>query len=74
MERMVKAGMRRAVASFAGVAFLVFWIWLALAVADRLPQIMWLKIVFFAIVGTGWGLPLLPLISWANRPDRSPPP
>jgi hypothetical protein len=66
----VKAGVRRAVGSFGCVAFLVLWVWGAVSLADRLPDIMWLKLVYFAVAGTAWGIPLFPLIAWANRPDR----
>ena len=58
---------RRAVASVGAVAFLMFWIWGATVVADLLPDNMTLKVVYFAIAGTAWGLPLFPLIAWANR-------
>ena len=66
---MLKGRTRRAVASIGALVFLIFWIWGATAVADHLPDLMWLKLVYFAIVGTAWGLPLFPLIAWANRPD-----
>lgn len=65
----MRAGTRRIVASFGAVAFLGFWIWAAIAIGDRLPEIMRLKLLYFAIAGTAWGVPLFPLITWANRPD-----
>ena len=65
----MKPGVRRAIGSFGCVAFLVFWIWGAIAIGDRLPDIMWLKLIYFAVAGTAWGLPLFPFIAWANKPD-----
>ncbi len=65
----MKAGVRRAIGSFGCVAFLIFWIWGAVTLADHLPDIMWLKLLYFAVAGTAWGLPLFPLIAWSNKPD-----
>ncbi len=65
----MKAGTRRAVASIGAVAFLVFWIWGATTLAAFLPDSTWVRLVYFAVAGTGWGVPLFPLIAWANRPD-----
>jgi len=65
----VKARARRVVASFGAVGFLVFWIWGALAIGEHLPDAMWVKLIYFAVAGTAWGVPLFPLIAWANKPD-----
>jgi len=69
LEHPVKAGTRRLVGSVGAVAFMFVWIWAALAIGDRLPDVMWLKLIYFAVAGTAWGVPLFPLIAWANRPD-----
>lgn len=61
--------MRRLIGSIGCLAFLVFWIWAAVSLSDHLPDIMWLKLIYFAVAGVGWGVPLLPLIAWSNRPD-----
>jgi hypothetical protein len=39
----------------------------ALAVADHLPAHWAAQLVFYAFVGTAWGLPLIPLMKWMNR-------
>jgi hypothetical protein len=67
----VKAGLRRTIGSIACLLFLVFWICACLAIADRLPDTVWIRLVFFAVAGLGWGVPLFPLIAWANKPDPS---
>ncbi len=59
--------LRSFIGSMAIVAFLGFYIWAATAIADRLPDDMRIKLVYFAIVGTAWGLPILPLMTWMNR-------
>ena len=47
--------------------FLAGYVWAATTLADRLPNDMWIKLVYFAVVGVGWGLPILPLMTWMNR-------
>jgi hypothetical protein len=32
-----------------------------------LPANDGVKLAYFAIVGIGWGLPIIPLITWMNR-------
>ena len=65
----MKAGTRRAVGSFGAVAFLLLWIWGATTLASYLPDTTWVQLLYFAIAGAAWGLPLFPLIAWANKPD-----
>jgi hypothetical protein len=53
-----------------GVGILVFLILYALVmtiIADHLPEQWAVKLIFFVIAGTGWGVPLIPLITWMNR-------
>ena len=58
---------RKAFASLATLAFLALWIWGAIFVSSFVPDVWWAKGLFFAAAGLGWGLPLLPLFSWAGR-------
>ena len=57
--------------SFVGSVLILFflagYVWAATAIADRLPNDMRIKLVFFALAGVGWGLPILPLMTWMNR-------
>jgi hypothetical protein len=63
--------MPRRLRSFVGsvliLFFLVGYVWAATAIADRLPNDMRIKLVFFALAGVGWGLPILPLMTWMER-------
>jgi hypothetical protein len=34
------------------------------------PENRALQMVFFVIAGTGWFIPILPLIKWMSRPDQ----
>ncbi|MGE5566333.1 MAG: DUF2842 domain-containing protein [Parcubacteria group bacterium] len=49
------------------VVFLAAYISLALVAADHLPDSQMARLVFYAIVGTAWGVPLIPLLSWMAK-------
>lgn len=61
---------RRAIACVGIVVFLGFYIWAATLVAERLPDHPMVRLAFYAVVGTAWGLPLFPLIAWSERGGR----
>lgn len=64
---------RRLLGSIGVVVFMVAYIWAAIAIAERLPTNTAVQLVFFIVAGTAWGLPLFPLIAWAQRvPPRIP--
>jgi hypothetical protein len=50
---------------------IVVWAFLAMGFAVTvLPQVTigW-QLVYYAVVGMGWVLPAMPIISWMQRPD-----
>jgi hypothetical protein len=57
---------RRAVASIGIVAFLTFYVWLVIAIGAHVPAHPLVTLAFYGIAGTAWGVPLLPLLSWAE--------
>ncbi|MDO1558688.1 DUF2842 domain-containing protein [Brevundimonas sp. 2R-24] len=57
---------RKAVASILMLVFLALYVWGAATLADRLPDNRVIEVIYFAIVGVAWGLPLLPLMKWAE--------
>jgi hypothetical protein len=57
---------RRAVASGGIVVFLTAYIWAAIAVGERIPDHPLALLAYYALAGTLWGLPLFPLLSWAE--------
>ena len=63
----MKPTLRSFLGSVAILVFLCCYVWAATAIADRLPDDMVIKLVFFAGAGVGGGLPILPLMSWMNR-------
>jgi hypothetical protein len=67
---------RRLVASAGILAFLIFYIWAAIAVGERVPANPLAQLAYYGLAGTLWGVPLFPLLSWAEgkpmwgrRPD-----
>ena len=58
---------RKAIAGVLTLAFLGFWIWGVITVSSHVPETWWARGLFFAVAGTGWGFPLLPLFGWAER-------
>lgn len=61
------ARVRKLVGGFGLLVFLGGYVWAATALSDHLPDNGAVKLLFFAVVGIAWGVPILPLISWMNR-------
>ena len=61
------ARVRKAIGSLGILLFVGFYAWLAATVGGRLPQIWWALLPYYVVVGTAWGLPVIPLIIWMNR-------
>lgn len=58
---------RQLLGGLAVLVFLTFYIGVALMIADRLPDSRFVRFVFFVIAGVGWGVPLVPLLSWMEN-------
>ena len=61
---------RKLVGSVGVLAFLGVYVWAAATLAERLPDNTVVQLIYFAVVGTAWGFPLIPLLSWAGRPPK----
>jgi hypothetical protein len=61
---------RKLVGMLAMLVFLFFYVVLAIAIAARLPDHPAVSLLYFAIVGVAWGVPLFPLLSWMNREPK----
>ena len=57
---------RRFIAMLGVLAFLVFWIWGAIALRGVLPPGQIIDLLVYAVAGLGWGVPLYPLLRWAE--------
>ncbi len=49
------------------LVFLFFYVVLAITIADHLPRHWIIQVIYFAVIGVAWGVPLFPLLSWMNR-------
>ncbi|MEE9330366.1 MAG: DUF2842 domain-containing protein [Parvularculaceae bacterium] len=47
--------------------FMLLYIGLILAIADRLPNHWAIHLVFYIVAGTAWAFPLRPVMYWMNR-------
>ena len=59
--------LRRFIATIGVLAFLTAWIWACVEIGVRLPDNDWVQLVFYAVAGIGWGVPLYPLFRWAEK-------
>ena len=62
---------RKFLGTFALLVLVIVWSLLGMAAA-QMPVIAgsgWLQAVYYVVVGLGWVLPAMPIISWMARPD-----
>ncbi len=62
---------RKFIGTFALLGLVTVWALLAMVLAQMiLPSATGIvAFVYYAVVGLGWVLPAMPLISWMQRPD-----
>jgi hypothetical protein len=61
------ARVRKAIGSLVIVLFLLAYIGVAASIGGHMPTQWWVQLAFYLVVGTGWSLPLIPLMIWMNR-------
>lgn len=49
------------------LGFLAFYVVAISTIGDHVPDHWAAKLVYYALAGTFWGVPLFPLIRWMNR-------
>ena len=59
---------KRAVAALAVLIFLAAYVWAVIAIGGVLPDHWLIDLVFYAVAGVAWGVPLIPILKWAERP------
>ena len=52
---------------FGNAGSIILMIWGLIALRGMLPPSQGIDFLFFGIGGTAWGLPLIPLLRWAER-------
>ena len=58
---------RKAIGGVAILTFLLFYAGLAAKLGTMLPHQQLLRLAYYVVVGTAWGAPLIPLLTWMNR-------
>lgn len=58
---------RRVVACIGIVVFLIFYVALVSNVGQALPAHPVIQVLFYALAGTLWGIPVIPIISWSEN-------
>jgi len=66
-ERPMTARLRKLIGLFGILAFLAAYVVLVSKASDYVPKQWAAQLVFYVVAGIGWGVPILPLISWMNR-------
>ena len=61
---------RKLVGMLAMLVFLFLYVVLALNIAAHLPKHPAISLLYFAVVGSAWGVPLFPLLTWMNREPK----
>jgi hypothetical protein len=59
--------LKRFLAMIAVLAFVTAWVWGAVSLAAYLPDSWWIQLIFYAVAGIGWGVPLVPFLRWADK-------
>lgn len=57
---------RKAIASIGVLIFLAFYVWLVTVLSGFIPAVWWAQVLYFAVAGLAWGVPILPLLKWAE--------
>jgi hypothetical protein len=63
----MSARVRKFIGMVGVLAFLAGYVGVVAKIADHVPKQWAVQLVFFVVAGIGWGVPILPLISWMNR-------
>ncbi len=58
---------RRLVACAAILVILLLWVLAVSALAEHLPKNQLVQLLFYAVAGIGWALPVIPVISWSEN-------
>ena len=56
--------LRKLIGSLGVLIFLAAYIVVAVTLADQLPDNRVIELLYFAVAGVAWGVPLLPLFRW----------
>lgn len=64
------ARVRKLIGGLAIMVFLGVYVAVATTLFEFLPDNRAIQLIYFAVVGMAWGLPLMPLMSWMGKADK----
>jgi Trk-type K+ transport system membrane component len=67
---LIPARLRKFIGGIGILVFLAAWIWVFTSLYDFLPDNRAVQLIYFVVAGLGWGLPLMPLMSWMGKADK----
>ncbi|EJL33801.1 Protein of unknown function (DUF2842) [Caulobacter sp. AP07] len=67
---LIPARLRKLIGGIGIMVFLAAYVWAFTSLYDYLPNNRAIHLIYFAVAGLAWGLPLLPLMSWMGKADR----
>lgn len=68
--RQIPAKWRKLIGGIGIMVFLAAYVWAFTSLYDYLPNNRAVHLIYFAVAGLAWGLPLLPLMSWMGKADK----
>jgi hypothetical protein len=63
----MSARIRKLIGLVGILAFLAAYVVAVSKIADHVPKQWLAQLAFYVVAGIGWGVPIMPLISWMNR-------
>lgn len=53
--------------------FVIFWIWFVIGLSYYVPKNKALELLFYAVAGLGWCLPVMPILAWMEYGKKRQP-
>lgn len=64
--------LRRVIACVGIIVFLTVYVMLVSNIGQALPNHPVIHLIYYALAGTLWGIPVLPIISWSENYKKKP--
>jgi hypothetical protein len=65
----MKPRIKKSIGGLGILVFLAGYIALATTIGGLLPDLILVKAIYYTVVGIGWGIPLIPLLTWMGKED-----
>ncbi len=58
--------LRKLIGGLALVIFVCVYAVCVVIAGEHVPDVWWMKMIYFTVAGLSWGVPILPLLTWMN--------